>query len=135
MAGILPSMVSLRSVGKAGPSKFADLDAGSVSPSSCCCSRSCSESASCLSSPSSVNAPYVSSSCSENASCVLVQRQLLFLSQLLDIELWSPSLDNGSISRRLHAAVVTADAVTPGLFRPVDPLHGLPFHDISCPYE
>ena len=70
MGGILPSMVSLRSAGKAGPSKFADLDAGSASPSICCCSRSCSESTSCVSSLSSDNAPWVSPSCSENASCV-----------------------------------------------------------------
>ena len=121
MGGILPSMVSLRSAGKAGPSKFDDPDAGHASPSLCCCSRSCSDGASCVSSSTSDNASCVPSSSFESVPCVslvLVQRQLLFLSQLLNIELQSPSLDNGSISRRLHAAVVTAGAVTPGLFGP-----------------
>ena len=70
MGGILPSMVSLRSAGKAGPSKFADPNAGSAPPSSCCCSRSFSDTASCVSSSCSDNAPCVSPSSSESASCV-----------------------------------------------------------------
>ena len=46
------------------------------------------------------------------------------------------SKDRVIISRRLYAAVVTAGAaVTPGLSTPVDPLHGLPFHDLPSPYE
>ena len=108
MGGILPSMVSLRSAGKAGPSKLADPNAGSAPPPYAAALARVPKAppASPPQVPITPPAPPPRVSRTSPAPPLRV----LKMSQLLSIELRSPSLDKGSISRRLHAAVVTAGA-------------------------